>query len=52
MDISFFAHDPLIRKATLDYYKNLVDFAADIGALTLTIHPGKADSFPFRENKL
>lgn len=48
-DVSLFAYLPEVRKATLDYFKRLIDFANDIGAKTLTIHPGKITTFTFPE---
>lgn len=46
-DLSLFSYYPEVRIATINYFKRLMDFAKDIGARTLTVHPGKITTFTF-----
>jgi len=51
-DLNLFSTPQKIRKANLDYYKDLIDFGKDIKATTLTIHPGKTTVFTFPSMKI
>jgi sugar phosphate isomerase/epimerase len=52
VDVSLMPRHKVIREASILRFKEMIDFASDLGGRTLTVHPGRVAFFHAAENKV